>query len=96
MLVILTLINVFVCLALSYLTFKTLEAVHELRECKKRNPSGGYYQRWSIAEHLAAKYLISQCEIGVEKLPQGGYNVYRYNWNRTLLLPGESFGSLDD
>jgi len=80
-----------------FLTFYTLESIYELRRCKKDNPSGGYYQKFNIAQLLAAKYLKNRCEIKIEKLPQGGYNVYPYTWipKKTLLLPGESFKELE-
>lgn len=80
-------------LLVSYLTFSTLEGIHELRDCTRRNPSGGYYQKWSIGQHLAAKYLLKRFEIMVSKLPQGGYNVMPYRW-KTLRMPGDSYKEL--
>lgn len=79
----------------SYLICSTFEAIYELRTCIKRNPSGGYYQKWTISEHLAARYLRKRYEITVDNLPQGGYNVYPYR-RKTLSLPGDSYKDLDD
>lgn len=76
--VLLVLFNIACC----YFTFKTLEFVHALRVCKENNPSGGYYQSWSMCERLAGFYLESRCVININKLPQGGYNVYPYKWDR--------------
>lgn len=60
----------------SFYTFIIIEAIHELRRCRRECPEGGYYQRFNFAYHIAARYL--KYAITVEKLPQGGYNVYPY------------------
>lgn len=61
----------------SYFTFCVLEEIYDFRQCIKENPEGGYYQNFSLAQRVAARYL--KYTIFVDKLPQGGYSVYPYN-----------------
>lgn len=94
--IVLTLLLFLFTILCSYVTFTTLEGIHEMRRCKKESPSGGYYQTLSFGEYLAISYLKDRCEISVEKLPQGGYNIHPYNWKKTLRFKGERYSSLDD
>jgi len=94
MILILILVVLTISLWCSYLTFSTLEAIHELRECARKNTSGGYYQKWTVGMHLAARYLRKRCEINVDNLHQGGYSVFPYCRKTTLRLPGDSYKEL--
>ncbi len=76
-------------LVIVYVLFYVLEAMREFRCCVKRNTSGGYYQKFSLAQKLGARYLINKREVRCEKLPQGGYNLYPYQ-RPTLLFPGDN------
>lgn len=80
--IIITLLLFLFTIFCSYVTFTTLEGVHEMRRCKLETPSGGYYQSLTIGEYLAVRYLHNRCEISFEKLPQGGVNIYPYDWKR--------------
>ena len=66
----------------SYITFTFIEGIHELRRCKREYPSGGYYQKFTLGECLAIRYLHDRCEISIDPLPQGGTNVHPYDWDR--------------
>lgn len=59
-----------------YFTLLVAEGIHDFRRCVKESPSGGYYQKFSFAQYCALHFL--KYEVSIEKLPQGGYNVYPY------------------
>lgn len=41
---------------------------------------GGYYSKLGVIEYACMRYLERRCELSFKKLPQGGYNVFQYNW----------------
>jgi hypothetical protein len=61
---------------LTYLCFILIETIHLFRIGVKLY-GGVYYQRLTLIERLAVKYLAKQCEIRVEKISTG-YNIRRY------------------